>query len=125
MRILGFSVMWNKLESLEFTTFRLPRKDIDWHIGERVQVVYHPRSKDRKPLFLADIINVEPRSFDPAIAPVITYNEALADGFPNGTIGMRAWFEKSHGHFNASTIFNKLTLRRVYRPPLEAQGVNK
>ncbi len=114
MRVLGFSKRWNKLQQPVFTTFRLPRKDTDWHIGERVQVVYHPRSnKDREFLFLADILNVESRSFDPDYAPSITYDEALADGFPDGVNEMRKWLEKSHDHFNASTIFNKITLKKV------------
>lgn len=42
----------------------------------------------------------------------VTDAEAVADGFPGGTSEMRQWLEKSHGHFNASTIFNKITLRR-------------
>ena len=115
MRIMGFSVMWAKLNQPEFTTFRFPRKDTDWHIGERVQVVYRPRTKGRKPLFIADIANVETKAFDPAFAPMITNDEAKDDGF-DGVVVMLAWLLKTHGHFSASQILNKITLRRVAKP---------
>ncbi len=111
MRVMGFAVMWDKLQQDNFTTFRFARKDTDWQIGERVQVVYHPRSKDRKPLFVADIINVETRSFDPTRAPIITNEEAMADGFP-GLVAMWAWLTKSHGKFESSKVFNKISLRK-------------
>lgn len=116
MRILGFSKKWDKLTQSRFTTFRLPRKDKDWHIGERVQVVYHPRSKDHKLLFIAEIINVESRSFDPAMAPAITNTEAISDGF-GGVVSMWAWMDKTHGNFCSSSIFNKITLRKLNAPP--------
>lgn len=45
MRILGFSKHWAKLDNPEFTTFRFPRKDKDWQIGETVKIVIKPRSK--------------------------------------------------------------------------------
>ncbi len=115
MRPLGFSVMWDKLNQRQFTTFRFPRKDTDWHIGERVQVVYRPRSKNRKFLFLADIVNVEARSFDPTFAPRITDAEAIADGF-SGILSMHAWLTNSHGDFDSSKVFNKLTLIKVDKP---------
>ena len=110
MRIMGFAVKWPKLRRPIFTTFRLPRKDKDWYIGERVQIVYHPRSKDREILGEAVIVNVEARSFNPAMAPKITNDEAIADGFDN-TNAMWVWLEKAHGHFYASTVFNKITLK--------------
>ncbi len=114
MRVLGFSQQWPKLSNLVFTTFRFPRKDTDWH-SERVQVVYRPRSKNRKFLFLADIINVEARSFDPTFAPRITDAEAIADGF-SGILSMHAWLTNSHGDFDSSKVFNKLTLIKVDKP---------
>ena len=112
MRIIGFSVKWHKLSQSVFTTFRLPRKDKDWSIGEQVQIVYHPRSKDREILGQAVIGNVEARSFDPAMASKITDAEAREDGFLN-TADMRTWLEKAHGHFNASTVFHKITLKAL------------
>ncbi len=52
MRILGFSRKWPKLYNPVHTTFRYPRKDADrgrdWHEGEHVQEVYHPRHKDHE-----------------------------------------------------------------------------
>ncbi len=105
--------MWSKLNQEEFTTFRFPRKDRDWQIGERVQVVYHPRSRGRKPLFWADILNVQSRSFDSQRAPAISHDEAVADGFPNGVLEMERWLAKSHGKFDSSKVFNKLSLKRV------------
>jgi len=56
VRILGFSKKWTKLNQDEFTTFRLPRKDKDWQLEEVVQVVFHPRHKDREVLSIAQII---------------------------------------------------------------------
>jgi hypothetical protein len=110
---MGFSVKWHKLQQPIFTTFRLPRKDKDWSIGEQVQIVYHPRSKDREKLGEAIITNVEARSFDPAMAPKITDDEAIADGFGGGAEAMRLWLENAHGHFSASTIFHKITLKAL------------
>lgn len=112
MRIMGFSVMWDKLNREEFTTVRFPRKDTDWYEGERVQVVYRPRSKGRKPLFIADIIKVESRTFDPTSDIAITDEEAIADGFPGALTEMMAWFFKHHSKFDRSKVFNKITLRR-------------
>lgn len=110
MRIMGFSKKWDKLYQPVFTTFRLPRKDKDWSIGEHVQIVYHPRSKDREILGEAVIVNVEARSFFPVMTHRITNDEAVADGFDN-TITMLTWLEKAHGHFSPSTVFNKITLK--------------
>jgi len=114
MRVMGFSVMWTKLEQPEFTTFRFPRRDRDWQIGERVQVVFRPRSKERKLLFLADILNVEDRCFDPEFAPPITEGEAIADGFWYGVLEMQEWMTKSHGKFSPSKVFHKITLRKYH-----------
>ncbi len=116
MRVMGFSVMWEKLSNPEFTTFRLPRKDTDWHIGERVQGVYHPRSKTRKFLFLANVINVWPCSFDGLFAHVITEEEAIEDGFTD-LKAMQDWLKKAHNSLDSSQIFNKITLRRILTKP--------
>ena len=106
MRRMGLSLRWAKLWQPEFTTFRTPRKDKDWFVGEKVRVVFQPRSKNRQPLFLAEIVAKEPKTFDK-----ITSAEAIADGF-SGIITMWAFLENSHPRFKASTPLNKLTLKR-------------
>ncbi len=53
------------------------------------------------------------------VEPALTNVEAIADGFPSGIAGMRSWLEKSHGKFNVSRVFNKLTLRRIEFQPTE------
>lgn len=108
MRILGFSRKWEKLSQPVFTTFRLPRRDKDWSIGEVVQLVYHPRSKDREVLGRALIKNIEARSFNPAMAPKITEEEAITDGF-TGMSEMRDWLGHAH-QGRALLSFYKLTL---------------
>jgi len=60
------------------TTFRYPRKDKDWYIGEDVQEVYKPRSREREVLQIAQIINKEPK-----LLADITHEEAIEDGFIN------------------------------------------
>ncbi len=126
MRVLGFSKKWSKLYQPEFTTFRFPRKDSDkgrdWKVGEQVQIVYHPRNKDREYLFNAEIINKEQRSFTPSSRywnpPIleITDKEAIEDGFSSYS-EMYSWMEKSHkttfNHPLTENTLNKLTLRRV------------
>ena len=111
MRVMGFTKKWDKLKDLEFNTFRMKRKDKDWTIGERVQIVYHPRSKDREILGEAEIINIEPRSFYPYTSCQITNAEARADGFKD-VEDMKTWLIQAHGNFPIGTIFNKITLRR-------------
>ena len=85
MRILGFSKEWPKLSQAQFTTFRLARKDKDWEVGETVQIVLRPRSKDRKVFGIAEIIAKEPRRMgwhhSNPIIPMATKEEALEDGF--------------------------------------------
>ncbi len=88
MRILGFSKKWNKLEQDTFTTFRFGRKDKNWQVGEVVQIVYKPRSKEREPLGSAVILNKEPRCMfrlgSKLTEPKVTNDEANEDGFPDG-----------------------------------------
>ena len=48
MRTLSVSTEWLKLMEPEFTTFKLPRKNKDWDVGEIVKVVYKLQSKERK-----------------------------------------------------------------------------
>ncbi|KKL60061.1 hypothetical protein LCGC14_2209080 [marine sediment metagenome] len=101
MRILGFSKKWDKLNNIEFTTFRSPRKDRDWEADETVQIVYKPRSKKRESLGTARIISKEFR-----FPLEITEEEAIKDGFNNA---LEVWlFLKKPKN---DTPMNKLTLR--------------
>ena len=124
MRVLGFSQRWPKLEHKEFTTFRFARKDKDWYVGETVQIVLHPRSKTREILGMADIVGKEARripwhgrcDFE---APLITNEEANADGFPDttGRAGYFLMWEFLFKAYGPARLFqepmNKLTLRLV------------
>jgi len=116
MRILGFKELWWKLSQDEFTTFRFPRKDKDWQVGEVVQVVYKPRSKNRDILGTAEIIRKEPRWIKPKLRddiPDITEEEVVADGF-EGWREMWAWLLKSYDIRRLlREPINKLTLRKI------------
>jgi len=117
MRILGFSKHWVKLEEKEFTTFRFARKDRDWEVGEQVQIVFKPRSKDREVLGVAMIIGKNRRLIPSAISYMalnvlpVTDAEAIADGFES-VAGMREWLQGTHGKERA-LLMNKLTLRKI------------
>jgi len=107
MRVLGFSKKWPKLQQDEFTTFRLTRLDRDWEWGERVQIVYHARSKDREVLGVADIIRKEQVWIDD-----INDFEAQLDGFPGGAKEMIGWLNKAHDPARLDhEPLSKLTLR--------------
>jgi len=119
MRIISFSKKWDKLSQPEFTTFRYPRVDKDWYVGETVQVFYKNRSPSREKLGIAEIIGKDERELDPFFTdgklvepigvPLTTEEEAVADGFSNGLEGMVAYMEKQYGLDYIK--FNKLTLR--------------
>ena len=115
MRILGFSKRWNKLEHPKFTTFRFPRKDStkgrDWHESEQVQVVYHPRHKNREILGIAKITSKEPRYL-----ARITNQEAKTDGFVN-YLDMMRWLSSTYPDRELLTRqpMNKLTLTWIKR----------
>lgn len=121
MRILPVSQEWPKLH-LElptearpwWTTFRLRRQDKDWELGEVVQVVLHPRSKQRKILGIAKIINKEPRYLCPLSYQENTLSlaEAIEDGFQN-LPEMKLWMIKAHGHRIEAEPLNKLTLEWI------------
>lgn len=86
MRILGFSKKWDKLNNIEFTTFRFPRKDRDWSVGEEVKIVFKPRRKGGgEKLGIAKIIEKESRCMawcsSSLTEPKVTNEEAIADGF--------------------------------------------
>ena len=114
MRILGFSRKWDKLNNKEFTTFRYPRGDKDWQIGEEVQVVFQPRRKGGgEKLGTAKIIKKEGRELSPFFADelqLVSYAEAVADGFPSGLEEMVAYMEKQYG-LDYISCMNKLTLK--------------
>lgn len=136
MRILGFSKIWPKLtEGWEFTTFRMPRTDKDWHPKEVVQIVLKPRSKERVILGTAEIRKVETRQLPRQMinlalqhgVPVITDSEAKVDGFAD-TREMYLWMLRSHGHDDRFMFcpLNKLSLKWVtIKPALYAQKHNK
>ena len=76
MRIISFTEKWDKLKQPECTTFRFPRKDKDWYVGEIVQVFYKNRSPKREKLGIAGIRDKEPKVMND-----VTEQEAKADGF--------------------------------------------
>jgi len=86
---MGFQKQWinqatgkPKLSEETFTTFRFPRKDRDWEVGETVQVVMNPRTKGRQPLGEAMIVTKEVKRLIGAGWPnSITNDEARMDGF--------------------------------------------
>lgn len=128
MRILGFTKHWLKLDNPEFTTFRYPRADSakgrDWHIGETVQIVLHPRSKGREILGTAEIIKKEERNIELNAVPnlgirAITNAEAVADGFDNA-FAMYGWVEKTYGK-DCKPIINKFTLRWIQKTEVSCQ----
>ncbi|MFA5036717.1 MAG: hypothetical protein WC479_06025 [Candidatus Izemoplasmatales bacterium] len=121
MRIISFSKKWDKLKQPVFTTFRYPRKDRDWTVGEVVQVYYHNRSPNREKLGVAGIINKELRKIGTAFSEYQpTESEAIADGFKS-LADMTAWFRDTHGKRIFSEPVYKLTLKWVSLPPLEVK----
>ena len=117
MRILGFSKKWQKLSNPEFTTFRFPRRDRDWEVGELVQVVYKPRSKNREILGTAEIVGKELRNMVKLLAdespyPTISENEAKADGFKDYWEMWERLFDTYSGQRLIDEPMNKLTLRK-------------
>jgi len=112
MRILGFQKKWAKLGELEFTTFRFPRADKDWWLGELVQVVVKPRSKQREPVCIAQIVSITPIDIR-HISEVM----AIKDGFASRA-EMLSWLEKTyHNQYRWlwKNPMNRLTLRRTER----------
>jgi len=117
MRIMSFSQRWPKLLKDEFTTFRYPRVDKDWYIGEYVQVYYKNRSPQRERICIAEIINKEIRELEPAFAtpdtPLVTEEEAKEDGFESRA-AMVQFMSKQYG-LDYIARFQKLTLKRLIR----------
>ena len=106
MRILGFSQKWEKLKQPEFTTFRYQRKDADkgrdWHNGEILKIVYHPRH-EHEYLGIAQVIKKETKQ-----CQMITDEEAITDGFQD--VGEMMDFLNPPAPAGMQ-IINKLTLR--------------
>ena len=108
MRMLGFNKKWDKLQNEKFTTFRFSRKDRDWEIGEQVQVVFKPRSKEREILGKAYIETIEMK-----LIQAVTEEEAIEDGFDEW-IDMLHWMEIQYGFARLwHEPMNKLTLRWI------------
>mgnify|MGYP001585030723 FL=1 len=107
MRILGFSKKWNKLTNQQFTTFRFQRRDKDWEIGEQVQVVYKPRSKEREILGIAQII-----AKDFCNIRELSQTDAIQDGFLDRE-DMMKWLDKVYKGRIYEEPMNKLTLKWV------------
>ena len=113
MRIISFTKMWDKLKQPEFTTFRYPRGDKDWFVGEEVQVFYKNRSPNREKIGIAEIVKIEPRrilSVVPYDIPRISDDEAISDGFENFN-DMVDWLHKTYSKWVLRSNINKLTLR--------------
>lgn len=133
MRILGFSRKWQKLtDDILFTTFRYPRRDKDWQVEEVVQIVYKPRTKERKILGIARIIRKQekdttkkwsyyPSSRSPNTPDMITPQEAYEDGFSGMHGGgdikkLLQWLREANpGRYFGEPIVNKLTLYWIER----------
>lgn len=112
MRILGYQRKWPKLDQDESTTFRYPRADKDWQVGEFVQVVIKPRSKDREFLYYAEIISIELVHWAD-----ITDKMALIDGFTDKA-HMIDFFNKTYRNdyrWLWHKSMNRLTIRWVER----------
>lgn len=114
---MGFQKQWinhltgkPKLSEDEFTTFRFPRKDKDWEVGEVVQIVLKPRTKERIPLGEALIVSKEPRS--DSLATGFCDGEAQRDGF-HSAIELIDFLTK--GKPSCGLHPNRLTLRWTRR----------
>jgi hypothetical protein len=113
MRIMSFSKKWDKLQQPEFTTFRFPRKDRDWEVGETIQVYYKNRTPQREKLGEAEIINKELRKIATAHAQYRpTEQEAIADGFTT-LFEMNRYFGRTYGERIFEEPINKLTLKWI------------
>ena len=128
MRILGFSkVDWrnyitgqdSKMLQPEFTTWRWPRKDKDWGIGEVVSAVVRPRSPHRLILGEAVIVTIEGKD-----KYAITDDEARADGFDYGW-KLTSYLDRERyaRKIDYATNVHKITLRWLsWLPPMICFG---
>ena len=104
MRIISFSKRWQRLSKPEFTTFRFPRADKDWYVGEVVQVYYKSRSPQRDKLGEAEITSKVKQ------LGAQSDEEAQADGFLDCE-DMEKWMVKTYGYAETWKPMNKITLR--------------
>ena len=113
MRSLGFSKHWAKLKEDIFSTFRYPRHDKDWEVGEEVQIVILPRREEGgEKLGIAKITSkevVELNAYFAEVGRLVTDTEAIADGFSSRK-DMIQWMQKTYGLDYVSRM-NKLTLK--------------
>jgi len=111
LRILGFEKHWEKLARHSYTTFRFPRKDKDWYVGERVKIVVNPRSKRRRELGVAEIKDKTKRWLGRSSSkcPCPTEDEAVEDGFKDAE-EMRRWMREHYGGRVEQEPMNKLSL---------------
>ncbi len=128
MRVLGFSkVDWRNYETHqdskmlqpEFTTWRWPRKDRDWELGEHVQVVIRPRIPQRLILGEAVIVTIESKD-----SYLITEREARVDGFEGqGALTLYLMKERYARKIDRNLNPHKLTLRwQCWFPPMICYG---
>ena len=110
MRILSVNQYWEKLKEHEFTTFRFPRRDKDWHVREIVKVVFKPRTKERAKIGVAKIIDKEQK-----ILEEISEEEARKDGFLS-IEDMMQWFKQRDDDRIEKEAINKLKLQWIYGP---------
>jgi len=121
MRILGFVTRWKKLDKPFFTTFRYPRKDKDWLVGEKVQIVINPRSKKKLWLGVAKILSIEKRNIgfkEMEGMKSLTDAEAKNDGFRSKEY-MITWMFNLYGERIVNEPMNKLLFKWVERKPEE------
>jgi len=112
MRIISFCQKWDKLNQHEFTTFRFPRKDKDWQVGELVQVYLNNRSPKSENLGVAEIISKEIKLTGDT-STNITDIEAQVDGFLDLS-DMEHWMIKTYGIRTVLTkSMNKLILKWI------------
>ena len=126
MRILSFNQRSPKLQQDEFSTFRFKRRDIDWAVGEVVQIVFKPWGKEREILGIAEIVGKEARRIFPTRKlchiPLLTEREAIRDGFI-GWGDFALWLVKAYGHKRVwEEPMNKLLLRWIKPEPIFAPG---
>lgn len=110
MRVLGFQKYWPKLDDETFTTFRYPRRDKDWQVGELVQIFIKPRSKERRFLGCAKITSMEIYHME-----AISDEVAQRDGFVDAK-GMLQWLAKTYKLSDKRAFcypMNKLTLEWI------------
>lgn len=128
MREISFNQHWPKLDTSVFTTFRFPRKDRDWAIGEKVRVVLSARSKKREVLFEAVITKKEARwvrfqdyplkqSLEEKGIPIITSDEARADGFFDTN--------KAPALYHFQQFMLEAYEERIYREPMNKLSLSR